>query len=97
MGKKNDTTIENRVYLFESLASAYVSAASEELGSDEPAIRERARRALAELAFVSCVVSDTAHLSAEQVRDRVLGLPESAATPDDTAGNGGNTGGKRNK
>ena len=97
MGKKNDTTIENRVYLFESLASAYVSAASEELGSDEPAVRERARRALAELAFVSCVVSDTAHLSAEQVRDRVLGLPVSAATPDDTADDGGNTGGKRNK
>jgi hypothetical protein len=83
MGKKNETTIENRVYLFESLASSYVSAASEELGSDDPAVRERSRRALAELAYVSCVVSDTAHLSAEQVRDRVLGLPEADEATDD--------------
>lgn len=101
MGKKNDSTIENRVYLFESLASAYVSAASEELGSDEPAIRERARRALAELAFVSCVVSDTAHLSAEQVRDRVLGLPESSAAPGEAADDDGDgaddTGRKRRR
>jgi hypothetical protein len=99
MGKKNDSTIENRVYLFESLASAYVSAASEELGSDEPAVRERARRALAELAFVSCVVSDTAHLSAEQVRDRVLGLPESSVAPGDAPDDDADddTGGKRRK
>ncbi|HZI16532.1 MAG TPA: hypothetical protein VE153_39565 [Myxococcus sp.] len=93
MGKKDDTTIENRVYLFESLASSYVSTATEELGSDEPAARERARRALAELAFISCVVADTAHLSPEQVRDRVMGLPAPEAAPeepdDDTAGNGG--------
>lgn len=100
MGKKNDTTIENRVYLFESLASSYVSAASEELGSDDPAARERARRALAELAFVSCVVSDTAHLSAEQVRDRVLGLPEAEESPDEGADDDrddGDDGKKRNK
>lgn len=73
---KTDDTIENRVYLFESLASSYVSAASELLGSDDAAVRERARRALAELAYVSCVVADTQHLSPEQVRDRVLGAPE---------------------
>ncbi|MCP3141099.1 hypothetical protein [Pyxidicoccus xibeiensis] len=101
MGKKNDSTIENRVYLFESLASSYVSAASEELGSDDPAVRERARRALAELAYVSCVVSDTAALSAEEVRDRVLGLPEAEAGPEDAPaaagddGNGGGGGGKK--
>ncbi|WP_164017185.1 hypothetical protein [Pyxidicoccus trucidator] len=100
MGKKNDGTIENRVYLFESLASSYVSAASDELGSEDPAVRERSRRALAELAYVSCVVSDTAHLSAEQVRDRVLGLPEPEAAPDKAAGGGanpGDTGKKRTK
>ncbi len=50
MSKKDDTTIENRVYLFESLASSYVASASEVLGSEDPALRERARRALAELA-----------------------------------------------
>lgn len=100
MGKKNDTTIENRVYLFESLASSYVSAASEELGSDDPAVRERSRRALAELAYVSCVVSDSAHLSAEQVRDRVLRLPEPEAAPEEDApgeADDGDTGKKRDK
>jgi hypothetical protein len=78
---KTDDTIENRVYLFESLASSYVAAASELLGSDDPAVRERARRALAELAYVSCIVADTQHLSPEQVRERVLGAPEPAPAP----------------
>lgn len=77
---KNDT-IENRVYLFESLASSYVSAAADVLGSEDTAVRERARRALAELAYVSCIVADTQHLTPEQVRDRVLGLPEPEEAP----------------
>ena len=68
-----DDTIENRVYLFESLASSYVSSASDLLSSDDEAARARARRALAELAFISCVVADTGHLPPEQVRERLLG------------------------
>lgn len=76
--KDNDDTIENRVYLFESLASSYVQAASEELGSNDEAARRRARRALAELAYVSCIVADTGALSAEEVRDRILGAPDDA-------------------
>ncbi len=78
---KTDDTIENRVYLFESLASSYVAAASEMLGSGDAASQERARRALAELAYVSCVVADTQHLTPEQVRDRVLGKPEPEPEP----------------
>ncbi|XXF75746.1 hypothetical protein P2318_22115 [Myxococcaceae bacterium GXIMD 01537] len=78
MARREDT-IENRVYLFESLASSYVASAVEELGSPDEAVRERARRALAELAYVSCVVADTGHLPAEQVRDLVLGGPPKAA------------------
>jgi predicted nuclease of restriction endonuclease-like RecB superfamily len=85
MGKKDDT-IENRVYLFESLASSYVSAASELLGSEDAATRERARRALAELAYVSCVVADTQHLSPEEVRERVLRKPEREPAPKSRAG-----------
>lgn len=81
MSKKEDTTIENRVYLFESLASSYVASASEVLGSEDPALRERARRALAELAYVSCVVADTGDLSPEQVRDRVLGASGGQTAP----------------
>lgn len=83
---KTDDTIENRVYLFESLASSYVAASSELLGSDDADVRERARRALAELAYVSCVVADTQHLSPEQVRDRILGAPEPEPAPKSKAG-----------
>ncbi|PTL78012.1 hypothetical protein [Vitiosangium sp. GDMCC 1.1324] len=68
-----DDTIENRVYLFDSLASSYVSAASELLSSEDEKVRARAMRALADLAYVSCVVADTGHLPPEQVRQRVLG------------------------
>ncbi|ADO71282.1 hypothetical protein [Stigmatella aurantiaca] len=78
---KTNSSIENRVYLFESLASSYVAAASAQLGSEDPAAREQVRRALAELAYVSCAVADTGHLSAEQVRERVLGRPEPQAVP----------------
>ena len=76
-----EDTVENRVYLFESLASSYVSAASELLSSGDEAARARAMRALADLAYVSCVVADTGHLSAEQVRQRVLGTPEPEPGP----------------
>jgi hypothetical protein len=68
-------TIENRVYLFDSLASSYVSVAAELLSSEDEAVRTRARRALAELAYVSCVLADTGHLPPEEVRQRVLGAP----------------------
>jgi hypothetical protein len=83
---KTDDTIENRVYLFESLASSYVAAASELLGSDNAAARAQAQRALAELAYVSCVVADTQHLSPAQVRERVLGTSEPEPAPKAKAG-----------
>ncbi len=67
-------TIENRVYLFDSLASSYVSVAADQLSSEDEGVRTRARRALVELAYISCVVADTGHLSPEQVRERLLGV-----------------------
>lgn len=66
------STIENRVYLFESLASSYLSGASEALGSSDAKAQERAMRALADLAYVSCVVADTADESPEKVREQVM-------------------------
>jgi hypothetical protein len=78
-----DDTIENRVYLFDSLASSYISAASELLSSEDEAVRARAMRALADLAYLSCVVADTGHLPPEQVRQRVLGASEPAAPQGD--------------
>lgn len=89
MAKKSKSSIENRVYLFESLASSYVAAASEALGSKDAGERERARRALAELAYVSCVVADTEDLSPEAVRERLLSAPDTAPKAA--------RGGKRNK
>ena len=88
---KADDTIENRVYLFDSLAASYVSAASDLLSSEDAAVRARAMRALADLAYVSCVVADTGHLSPEEVRQRVLGAPVPAPSErdeDDKSGKG---------
>ncbi|HEX8703808.1 MAG TPA: hypothetical protein VF815_33560 [Myxococcaceae bacterium] len=79
---KTDDTIENRVYLFESLASSYVAAAYDMLSSDDEQTRQRATRALAELAYVSCVVADTQDLTPEQVRERVLGTFEPKQAPE---------------
>lgn len=78
MGKKHDdasdSTIENRVYLFESLASSYVEAAADVLGSGDEKIRARALRALGDLAYVSCIVADSGDEPAEKVRERVAAL-----------------------
>ena len=72
---QNEDTIENRVYLFESLASSFVAAAGERLATGSEAERAKAMRALADLAYVSCVVADTGDLSAEDVRRRILEGP----------------------
>lgn len=72
----DDDTIENRVYVFESLARAFVEKSADDLGSKNPERRERAIRALADLAFVSCVVADTGHLKPKAVRKRVLSALE---------------------
>jgi hypothetical protein len=69
----DDGTIENRVYLFEALAKAFVERAAGDLSAKSPQRRARALRALADLAAVSCVVADTQHLSPKAVRRAVLG------------------------
>jgi hypothetical protein len=71
-------TIENRVYLFESLASSFVSASADALSSADPEVRARALRALGDLAYVSCVVADTQARSPEEVRDQVAGGGDAA-------------------
>jgi hypothetical protein len=81
-------TIENRVYLFESLASSFISSIGDQLVSGDEAVRERARQALADLAFVSCAVADTGHLSPEQVRERMLGAPEPDSGKEEEAEDG---------
>lgn len=69
---KKGSTIENRVYLFRDLASAWLVENGSLLGDEESGARKRALRALADLAYVSCVVADTESQSAEDVADAVL-------------------------
>jgi len=93
MGKsdKTEATIENRVYLFESLAAAFLEKASADLAGKNPARRARVIRALADLAFVSCAVADTSELSPKAVRKKVMNAveleellePEAASLDDD--------------
>lgn len=82
MGKKNkrESTIENRVYLFKDLAAAFIAEHGALLGSSNPAEVTRARRALAEIARASCIVSDTEDLTAEEVTELVARSPERAST-----------------
>ena len=83
MADEAKDTIENRVYVFESLARAFVEKSADDLGSKNPERRTRAIRALADLAFVSCVIADTADLKPKAVRKKVLSAievdPEAAA------------------
>ena len=77
MGKKDKrgSTIENRVYLFKDLAAAYLGEHGAGLGSSSASEVARARRALAEIARASCIVADTADLSADEVAERVARAP----------------------
>lgn len=54
----DDSNIENRVYLFKDLAAAWIAANPGLLGAADPASRDRALAALADIAFVSCAVAD---------------------------------------
>ena len=70
---KKASTIENRVYIFDTLAEALLGGpAGELLTSTRDGDRARAMRALADAAYVSCVLADTEGLDAEGVRQRIL-------------------------
>jgi hypothetical protein len=64
-GHGDEETIENRVYLFRDLASAWLSENGSLLAAKDG--RKRALKALADLARVSCVVADTGDRSPEDV------------------------------
>lgn len=72
MSAPEDSTIENRVYLFKALAAAYLESAGAQLSSDDDDDRARSIEALGELARISCVVADTAEETPERVRDLVI-------------------------
>ncbi len=86
MSKKNkaqpeESTIENRVYVFRDLAAAWLSKSGDLLGSKDEDARRRGRQALADLAFAACLISDTDDEEAADVgRAMAEGL---GLTPDD--------------
>ncbi len=62
-----DSTLENRVYLFKDLASAWIRAHGAALG--DPSTREHALRALADIAFVCATVADEDELSPRELAE----------------------------
>ncbi len=73
----DESTIENRVYLFKDLAAAFLRSSAGTLASSDDDERGRAIEALAELARISCVVADTEEATPERVYELVLGAEES--------------------
>ena len=67
MTSDEGSTIENRVYLFKDLASAWLRANSSALTQD----RTQALAALADLARVACEVADGEELSPEELAERI--------------------------
>lgn len=63
----DDSTLENRVYLFKDLAAAWVAANPGALTTD----RAAALAALADLARVCCEVADGEDLTPEELADRI--------------------------
>ncbi len=68
----DESTIENRVYLFKALAAAFLDNAGALLASSDDDDRARAVEALAELARISCIVADEDEASPSQVRNLIL-------------------------
>ena len=62
----DDSTIENRVYLFKDLAAAWLAANPGALGTDP-------QSALAEIARIACEVADGEELSGTELADRIRG------------------------
>ena len=64
----DESTIENRVYLFKDLAAAYLKANPGALHGNG---RAAAMAALADIAFVSCTVADNEDLDPTEIAERI--------------------------
>ncbi len=67
----DESTIENRVYLFRELAAAFVSSQGALFSSTEPQDRARVRAGLAEIARVSAIVADLEDASPEELAQEI--------------------------
>ena len=63
-GPMDDSSTENRVYLFRELAAAYIAAKPDVLGDD-------GKSALAEIARISCIVADGDDSSPEELAEQI--------------------------
>lgn len=61
----DDSSTENRVYLFRELAAAYIAAHPDAFGDDP-------RSAMAEIARICCIVADGEDLNAEEMAEEIL-------------------------
>ena len=75
MSSSDDSTIENRVYLFKDLAAAWLNQNGALLSSDQPIERERALRALADIAYVCCTVADEDEMDPAEVAAAIRKAP----------------------
>lgn len=76
MSKKrraDESTIENRVYLFRELAAAFITREGGLLTSAKPEDRERARAGLAEVARVACLVADLEDATPDELAKAIVG------------------------
>ncbi|MBK6579282.1 MAG: hypothetical protein IPG17_24450 [Sandaracinaceae bacterium] len=76
MSKKrraDESTIENRVYLFRELAAAFIAREGGLLTSAKPEDRERARAGLAEVARVACLVADLEDATPDELAKAIVG------------------------
>ncbi len=67
----DDSSIENRVYLFKDLARSFLKRNGARLASGDPQEREAMLSALGDIAYVACVLADTEDLGPDEVRKLV--------------------------
>ncbi|MBX3249789.1 MAG: hypothetical protein KF901_21610 [Myxococcales bacterium] len=65
----DESTVENRAYLFKDLATAWITAHGALLA--DPTHRPRALAALADLAFVCCTIADGDDLDATEIAAKI--------------------------
>ncbi len=70
MGKKNSSTVENRVYLFKDLGAAFLAEHGAGLLGTE-AQRTKVLRALGDIAHAACVMADHGDIEGRRIGDMV--------------------------
>jgi len=70
VGKKNSSTVENRVYLFKDMGAAFLAEHGAGLLGTE-AQRAKVLRALGDIAHAACVMADHGDIEGRRIGDMV--------------------------